>query len=81
MNSRRSVLILFGLCQVLCAIALLASVKMLFPFAVIAFILGLLEAFASEEKSILMIIVLLMTIAALTLTVNELFLKPEQLGF
>ena len=51
MTSRRSILILLGLCQLFCAIALVNPGKIFYILALIAFVLGLLEAATTDERS------------------------------
>lgn len=77
MTSRRSILILLGLCQLLCVIAVVDPREIYFYIALIAFLLGLLEAAATEEKSLLAIVFVLLSVVFLAAVVHRLFIDPN----
>lgn len=78
MTSRRSILILLGLCQLFCAIALVNPGKVFYILALIAFVLGLLEAATTDERSFLTIFFIILSVLALLFATYALFVEPHR---
>ena len=69
-------MILLGLCQILCAVSLFYPKEIFFYLGLIAFILACLEAVSTDERSVLTIIFILISIGAMSVAIKELFLHP-----
>ncbi len=78
MTSRRSILLLLGVCQLFCAIALVDPRTVYFVIALIAFVLGLLESATTDETSVLTIVFIILSVLALSFATYVLYIEPEK---